>query len=107
MPSRASHSFHMLLTNNDEILSICAHFESKDSAGYDEISSIIAKSTMQCIMSPFTDIINCSFETGIIPNDIKIAKVIPVYKSGPKDVFSNYRPISVLPFSQRFLKTGL
>ena len=48
---------------------------------------MIAKSTMQCIISPLTDIINCSFETGIIPNDIKIAKVIPVYKSGPKDVF--------------------
>ena len=87
MPSRASHSFYMLPTNNDEILSICANFESKDSAGYDEISSTIAKSTMQCIISPLTDIINCSFETGIIPNNIKIAKVIPVYKSGPRDVF--------------------
>ena len=79
-------------------------FESKDSAGYDEISSTIAKSTMQCIISPLTDIINCSFKTGIIPNDIKIAKVIPVYKSGPKDVFSNYRPISVLPFFSKIFE---
>jgi len=85
MSSKASHSFYMLPTNNDEILSICTNFESKDSAGYDEISSTIAKSTMQCRISPLTDIINCSFETGIIPNDIKIAKVIPVYKSGPID----------------------
>ena len=61
-------------------------------------------STMQCIISPLTDIINCSFETGIIPNDIKIAKVIPVYKSGPKDVFSNYRPISVLPFFSKIFE---
>jgi len=104
MPNRAPHSFYMLPTNNDEILSICANFVSKDSAGYDEISSTIAKSTMQCIISPLTDIINCSFETGIIPNDIKIAKVIPVYKSGPKDVFSNYRPISVLPFFSKIFE---
>ena len=76
----------MLPTNSDEIPSICANFESKDSASYDEISSIIAKCIVQCIISPLTDI-NCSFETGIIPNNIKIAKVIPVYKSGPRDVF--------------------
>ena len=43
----------MLPTNNDEIPFICANFESKDSAGYDEISSTIAKSTKQCIISPF------------------------------------------------------
>ena len=55
----------MLPTNNDEILSICANFESKDSAGYDEISSTIAKAAMQCTISPLIDIINCSFETGI------------------------------------------
>ena len=65
----------MLSTNNDEILSICVNFESKDSAGYDEISSTIAKSTIQCILSPLTDIINCSFETDIIANDIKIASL--------------------------------
>ena len=104
MPSRASHYFYMLPTNNDEILSTCANFESKDSAGYDEISSTIAKSTMQCIISPLTDIINCSFETGIIPNDIKIAKVIPFYKSGPIDDCSNYHPMSVLPFFSKIFE---
>ena len=66
----------MLPTNNDKMLSICANFESKDNAGYDEISSTIAKSTMQCIISSLTDIINCSFETGTIPNDIKILLII-------------------------------
>ena len=41
MPSRTSHSFYMLPTNNNEILSICANFESKDSAGYDEYLLLI------------------------------------------------------------------
>ena len=48
MPSRASHSFYMLPTNNDEILGICANFESKDRTGYDETFSATAKSIMQC-----------------------------------------------------------
>ena len=94
----------MLPTNNDEILSICANFQYKDSAGYDEIFSTIAKSTMQCITSPLTGIINCSFETGIIPNDIKLVKVIPVYKSGPKDVFPTTALYLFYHSSQRFLK---
>ena len=86
------------------ILSICANFESKDSAGYDEISSSIAKSTMQCIITPLTDIINCSFETSIISNDIKMSKVILVYKSGPKDVFLTTALYLFYHSSQRFLK---
>ena len=28
---------------------------------------------------------------------MKIARVIPLYKSGEKDVFTNYRPVSLLP----------
>ena len=32
-----------------------------------------------------------------MPNDWKIAKVFPLYKSGTKSNFDNYRPMSVLP----------
>ena len=37
-----------------------------------------------------------SFKTGIFPTNEKTAKVTPIYKSGKKYLFSNYRPISVL-----------
>ena len=29
--------------------------------------------------------------------NLKVGKVVPVYKSGDQDVLNNYRPISVLP----------
>lgn len=39
--------------------------------------------------------INFSFETGIFPDQLKIAKVIPVHKKNSKCNVDNYRPISL------------
>ena len=33
----------------------------------------------------------------MFPDDLKVAKIAPVHKSGDKDQLNNYRPISVLP----------
>ena len=41
-------------------------------------------------------IINKSIEYGAYPSKLKLAKVIPVYKSGDESDPSNYRPISLL-----------
>ena len=35
---------------------------------------------------------------------MKIAKIIPIYKSGEKDIFNNYRPISLLPALSKFME---
>ena len=40
---------------------------------------------------------NMCLKQGSIPDKLKVARVTPIYKSGKKDEFSNYRPISVLP----------
>ena len=39
---------------------------------------------------------NTSIIKGIFPDELKIAKVIPIFKSGNKDLIENYRPISIL-----------
>ena len=35
-------------------------------------------------------------QTGIVPDSMKIANVIPIYKAKEQDNFSNYRPMSLL-----------
>lgn len=36
-------------------------------------------------------------KTGIFPSQLKIAKVMPLHKKNNKNLFENYRPISILP----------
>ena len=47
---------------------------------------------------------NHSFVTAIFPDAMKIAKVIPIYKTGAKDEFNNYRPILLLPQYSKILQ---
>lgn len=49
------------------------------------------------IVKPLTILINRSLEEGIFPTELKIAKVIPLYKAKEKNSLLNYRPISILP----------
>ena len=44
-----------------------------------------------------TYLINQSFAKGVVPNQLKLAKVIPIHKSSDKSQLKNYRPVSLLP----------
>ena len=49
-------------------------------------------------------ICNMSLTSGIFPNNMKIAKVIPLYKANGKNEFTNYRPVSLLPQFSKILE---
>ena len=53
------------------------------------------------IFRPITYIINLSIKQRTFPDNLKIAKVIPICKQGSRSLFDNYRPISVLPVLSR------
>ena len=76
------------------------------SAGSDYIIASRAKQCIQHYIKTLTYLTNSSFECGIFPNELKLAKVIPIFKNGDKQDISNYRPISILSFfSKIFEKT--
>ena len=69
-------------------------------SGYKEIYMLSLHPT---ISSPLTHIINMSIVSGIVPDELKIARVIPLFKLGDRSLFTYYRPVSVLPaFSKIF-----
>jgi hypothetical protein len=56
------------------------------------------------LSQPLQHIFSLSLTTGIVPSQLKIAKVIPVFKSGDRTAMDNYRPISLLNTFSKILE---
>ena len=93
-------------TTTDEIIKITKDLKKSNSCGFDNISSALLKSVINEIAPILSHIFNRSLLTGIVPNLLKNAKfkVTPIFKSGDNQVFSNYRPISILPSISKVLE---
>ena len=98
------HSIFITSVNEQEILKIVNNFKNKKSTDHTNIDMMIVKNIIENIVKPFTHICNQSFQTGIFPNKMKTAKVIPIYKSGDKQLLTNYRPISLLSQFSKILE---
>ena len=68
------------------------------SSGYDELPAYIAKQCIDKYVMSLTYIINMSLMEGIFPSEPKLAKVVPMVKSGKSDKVTNCSLISVLSF---------
>ena len=87
-----------------EILDIVKNCKNKQSTDLNDIDMSLVKLVIEGISKPLTHICNLSFQTGSFPNQMKIAKVIPLYKNGSKHLFTNYRPVSLLPQFSKILE---
>ena len=90
-----------------EIVEIAKSFQPNKSAGYDKIPMSIIKQFINIIAEPLSHILNLSIASGIVPDDMKIACVIPLFKAGDRAIFSNYRPVSILPCFSKFLERAM
>jgi exonuclease III len=73
-------SMFLVPVTEEEVLKITSKLKGKISAGYDEIPDKVVKQCIQFIKKPLTFIFNLSICSGIFPNQMKIAKVRPIYK---------------------------
>ena len=88
----------------EEIVKIISKFNQNKSPGHDGIGNLIVKNVVHIVSRPLADIFNLSLSTGSVPEQLKIAKVIPIYKKENAEIFSNYRPVSVLPCFSKILE---
>jgi len=87
-----------------EIIKIIEKFNQNKSAGHDNIGNFIIKRVANDIVKPLAMVFNLSISTGTVPEKLKTAKVIPIYKKNDAAVFSNYRPVSLLPCFSKILE---
>jgi len=87
-----------------DVLLTTHNLKPKLSQGYEGISIQLLKETISNILQPITHILNRSFVIGIVQWDLKIVKVIPIYKSSVQSLLKNYRPLSLLPAISKILE---
>ena len=87
-----------------EIKSVVQKPKTKCSERFDSLSTKLVQKTIEEIAIPLEHIINQSFVTGIVPDNLKIAKIIPVFKAGNSKIFTNNRPISILPTLSKIME---
>lgn len=69
--------------------------KTKSGLGSDEISPYVVKMCAESIAMPIWLLFQKSFETGIIPERLKLSRVVPVFKKGDKKNVKNYRMVAI------------
>jgi len=91
------------ITEN-EVAKVAKSLKNKFTSGNDDIPDYVVKQCIDYLKKPLTDIYNLSLESGIFPEQLKIAKVIPVHKKGNTKNINNYRPIATLSVFSKMLE---
>ena len=79
------------------VCSLLDKLDKSKATGLDKISAKLLRYCPDLLSESLTVIFNCSFNTGIFPDEWKCSKVIPLFKHGERRDLNNYRPISIIP----------
>lgn len=89
-------TFKFRIVEIPETLKILKNIRASKSSGPDDLPASMITDAAEELAAPLTFLINTCFKSGVFPTAEKTSKVTPIYKSGEKKQFTNYRPISVL-----------
>ena len=102
IPANLKYSMFVSPVTQIEILNVISNLK-ESSAGHDEIPSKLLKKTCHLLIEPLLHVIYLSLLNGVFPDELKIAQVLLLFKSGDKSIINNYRPVSILSvFSKIF-----
>ena len=93
-PEILPESFKFQFLSNNEVKKEIENLDTKKSSTYGSIPATILKQCANAYLPHLTNSINYSIQHSNFPQELKLSKVIPVYKKLQKE---NYRPVSLLP----------
>ena len=74
------------------------------SPGHDGITADLMKNFIDNIATQLSYILNLSLQCGVFPDEMKLAKVIPLYKNEDKMMINNNRPVFLLSVFSKILE---
>ena len=97
-------SFFARSTTPHEILQLSYLLKVDKSSGPDSFSPKVVKNCINSFANPLCDIFNKSLSSGIVPNKLKVAKIVPLHKKNDINNVENYRPIALLSVFAKLLE---
>ena len=93
---RIANSIVLLSPSTNEILNELNRLKDKKTSGPDHLAPYFLKIASTVIAPYLAFMIEFMFNFGVFPDLLKIARVVPIFKTGDKKLVENYRPISIL-----------
>ena len=103
LKNRNQSDFIIAHISNEEILDIIKKLPIK-ATGPASIPLNLLQTVADLIVFPLCHIINVSFSSGIFPETLKVAKVLPLHKGGSSQELNNFRPISLLSIFDKIIE---
>ena len=94
-----------VILSEEEIVAVINNLDTKKAHGPDGIPVRLLKETAIMQITPsLRALFNKSLNVGVLPDEWKLANVVPVHKHGEKSYVEHYRPISLLPIISKVLE---
>ena len=90
--------------SEDDIMKVIQELDPNKAHGQNNISIRTIKICGKSICIPLRKIFEECLRTGTVPLEWKKGHVVPIFKKGDKQIYKNYRPISLLPIFAKILE---
>ena len=109
--STCNDSLDSFVCTTRDIIKVVMKLKSTSSPGPDGITCAFLKNVLANIASPLCKVFNKSLSEGVLPQDWKVAHIIPLFKKGDAQLASQYRPVSltsiICKILERIIRTQL
>ena len=100
-------SFSFSLLSETKVCKMLKCVSPRKATGLDDLPARFIRDGAEGIAYPISYIINLSLKTGVVPDEMNTARVIPLYKKNPKLEPGNYRPVSILSTPSKILERAV
>ena len=97
-------SFAFSLVSEKKVLKYFLKLGANKATGLDGIPARFIKDSASIVTVPIAHIINLSAITGVVPDDLKSARVVPLFKKNDSTETGNYKPVSILNIASKIVE---